>query len=105
MAFPPHAHSRPQVIQGNFQGRMPAFAVQAKSAFPQAAQRQRPPHVQAALQRQAPPGHTAQRHGGPQPQATQPSRIGNAFQVPPTVNLSNPGHGRPLPQAVQDDSR
>ena len=52
MAFHPQAHSSPQVIQGNFQGRMPAFAAQAKPAFPQATQRQRAPHVQAAICKQ-----------------------------------------------------
>ncbi len=101
MAFQHHGHGRPQVIQGNFQGRQPAFTAQARPAFPQAAQRQRAPHVQAALQRHAPKHYTAQRHVGPQPQAAQPSRIGNAFRVPPTVNLSNPGQGRPLPEAVR----
>ena len=101
MAFHPPAHGRPLVIQGNFQGGLPAFTVQARPAFPQAAQRQRAPHVQAALQQHAPPGQTAQRQGGPQPQAAQPSRNGNAFRVPPTVNLSNPGQGRPLPEAVR----
>ena len=86
MAFFPQAHSKPLVIQGNFQGCRPAFAAQARPA---------------AQQPRVPKHTTAQRQGGPQPLPAQPSRIGNAFRVPPTVNLSNPGQGRPLPEAVR----
>ena len=62
-----HPFGRPAVLQGNFQGRPPAFVVQARAAFPQAAQ---------------------------------PQRIGNAFQVPPAIDMARLGPGRPLPDAV-----
>ncbi len=101
MTFHSHAHSKPVVIQGNFQGRLPAFAAQTATTFPQAVQRQYAPHVQAALGRHAPSGHTAQRQGGPQPHTSQPSRIGNAFRVPAAINLSRTGQGKPLPEAVR----
>ena len=101
MAHQHGTHGRPQVIQGNFQGGQPTFVAQARPAIPETGQRPQAPHVQAALQQHAPPGQTAQQHQGPQPPAAQLNRIGNAFQVPPTVNLSHPGQGRPLPEAVR----
>lgn len=56
----------------------------------------------AALGQHTPSGPTAQRHTGPQPRPAQPQRIGNAFLVPPTVNLaSHPGQGQPIPEAVR----
>ncbi len=101
MAHQHSTHGRPQVVQGNFQGGQPTFVAQARPGFPEAGQRQMAPHVQAALQQHAPPGQTAQQHQGPQPPASQPNPIGNAFQVPPTINLSRSGQGRPLPEAVR----
>ena len=44
--------------------------------------------------------HTA-RLGAPHTGTIQPVAHGNAFQVPSSVNLSSPGGGRPLPQAVR----
>ena len=101
MAHQHSTHGRPQVVQGNFQGGQPTFVAQARPGFPEAGQRQMAPHVQATLQQHAPPGQTAQQHQGPQPPASQPNPIGNAFQVPPTINLSRSGQGRPLPEAVR----
>ena len=101
MAHQLGTQGRPQVVQGNFQGGQPTFVAQARPGFPGAAQRQMAPHIQAVLQQHASPGQTAQQHPGPQPPAAQPNRIGNAFQVPSTVNLSRPGQGRPLPEAVR----
>ena len=101
MAHQHSTHGRPQVVQGNFQGGQPTFVAQAQPGFPGAAQRQIASHVAAVLQKNAPGIDAAQRKTGPQPPAAQPNRIGNAFQVPSTVNFSRPGQGRPLPEAVR----
>ena len=95
------AHSKPRVIQGNFLGGQPAFVVQARPSFPTVARRQTAPHVAAALQKNTEGSQAAQPKTGPQPPATQPDRIGHAFQVPPTVNLARTGRGQPLPDAVR----
>ena len=90
-----------RVIQGQFFTGKPAFIVQARPGFSNAAQRQVAPHVQAAMHRNA-PHTTAQRQTTPQPPAAaQPMVRGNATQVPASVNLSAPGGGQPLPPAVQ----
>ena len=79
---------RPLVIQGNFQGRMPVFALQAHEnpvAFRLAAS-----HVQrATLPHRAPglPPHVLQRQG-------------NTFQVPPSMSITRNGPGQPLPPTV-----
>ena len=92
-----------QVIQGQFQGGTPTFAVQARPSFGNtAAQRKAAPHVQAAVQQNAPHFHTARRQTTPQPTApAQPTVRGHATQVPSSVNLSASGPGQALPPAVQ----
>ena len=82
--------ARPQIIQGNFQGRHPSFVLQPHAGvFPP---RPRAPHVQAAIQR----------HVGPRPSAPhQPRPQGHAFEVPQAFQFRQSPGGKPLPEAVQ----
>ncbi len=83
--------------------RKPAFAVQARPGFANPAGQPMAPHVQAAVQRNAPPRSTVQRQATPQTVATpaQPRVRGNTLQVPPAFDLSAAGPGQALPPAVQ----
>ena len=71
-----------QVIQGQFHGSTPAFAIQARPRFANAT-----------------PFHGTRRQTPPQP--IQPTVRGHATQVPSSVNLSASGPGQALPPAVQ----
>lgn len=92
-----HLPSRPQVIQGNFQGRTPTVVIQPKArAF---ASRQLAPHVQAAIQRNINPHHWQPAlHQQP---VAQMRRQGHAFEVPHTFQFKPSVMGRRLPVALQ----
>ena len=105
--------NKPQVIQGNFIGGHPTFAMQPRQHFGGTVQRQPAPHVQAAIQQNIPhfqavqrrkaafAQKTAQHHAAQQP-VVQRFGTGMAMQVPPgAVNLRFGPPGKPLPKEVQ----